>query len=186
MTIEIWRNVPGYEEFLLVSNRGRVKSLPRVVHFSDGRVRRYAERLRDVSTVSGRRGITINGERKLVAPLVLEAFVGPRPIGAWALHDNDVSDDDRLENLYWGTPRQNARDTLKNRKHYAKNKTHCPWNHRLVAPNLQNDPSGKGLRRCLACARTRGPASRARQKNLSFDFQAESDARYADIMGEDT
>ena len=48
---------------------------------------------------------------KYVHHLVLETFVGPRPIGCEARH---VNDDDKsnncLDNLAWGTPKQNAAD----------------------------------------------------------------------------
>ena len=43
--------------------------------------------------------------------LVLLAFVGPPPItGLIPLHNNGVRDDNRLENLRWGTHQDNADD----------------------------------------------------------------------------
>jgi len=49
-----------------------------------------------------------------VAAGVLETFVGPRPPGYCACHKNDIPDDDRLENLYWGSRRENQLDALRN------------------------------------------------------------------------
>lgn len=46
----------------------------------------------------------------LVHRLVLEAFVGPCPKGMECRHLNGDSGDNRLENLRWGTPRENAAD----------------------------------------------------------------------------
>lgn len=43
-----------------------------------------------------------------VAVLVLTAFVGPRPEGSVVLHLNADAGDNRLENLRWGTPKENA------------------------------------------------------------------------------
>jgi hypothetical protein len=45
-----------------------------------------------------------------VAPLVLEAFVGPRPEGPDACHSNGISTDDRKDNLRWDTPKNNSAD----------------------------------------------------------------------------
>lgn len=53
------------------------------------------------------------GEPELQATLhvlVLTAFKGPCPSGAWGLHKDDNPHNNRLSNLYWGTPTQNALD----------------------------------------------------------------------------
>lgn len=44
--------------------------------------------------------------------LVLEAFVGPAPVGQEASHENGVRADNRLENLRWDTPKGNAADKI--------------------------------------------------------------------------
>lgn len=48
--------------------------------------------------------------------LLLECFVGPCPPGMLGLHKNDIHDDNRLENLYWGTQRDNIRDAYDNKR----------------------------------------------------------------------
>ena len=48
--------------------------------------------------------------------LVLLAFVGPPPEHHIGCHKNDVPDDNRLDNLYWGTKGENALDKLRNRR----------------------------------------------------------------------
>lgn len=45
---------------------------------------------------------------------VLLAFVGKRPEGAEARHLNDEPDDNRSENLVWGTRRENMADRIRN------------------------------------------------------------------------
>jgi HNH endonuclease len=54
------------------------------------------------------------------ATLVCIAFHGPRPLGLEVCHKNDVSGDDRPENLYWGTHSQNIRDSYRNGIHDRK------------------------------------------------------------------
>lgn len=60
-------------------------------------------------------GLHNKGVYRVVAihTLVLEAFCGPRPSGFHCRHLNGVSDDNRLENLAWGTPKENAEDQVK-------------------------------------------------------------------------
>ena len=42
--------------------------------------------------------------------LILEAFVGPRPPGMQCCHNDGNTSNDRLSNLRWGTPKDNAGD----------------------------------------------------------------------------
>ena len=54
--------------------------------------------------------ITDNGERvnRFVHHLVLEAFVGPRPLGLVARHGPNGIRDNSVDNLCWGTHQQNT------------------------------------------------------------------------------
>jgi len=99
---------PGYE----VSNLGRVRSLDRVVikrirgidreNNLKGRLltfRKHSQGYRAVSLG--------NGKQATVHSLVMLAFVGERPDGAWINHKNGDKADNRLENLEYCTPKQN-------------------------------------------------------------------------------
>jgi hypothetical protein len=59
----------------------------------------------------------INGkrERVFIHRLVLEAFVGPCPEGMECRHLDGDPTNNRLENLIWGTPRQNGFDRVRHR-----------------------------------------------------------------------
>ena len=48
---------------------------------------------------------------QLVAVLVLETFVGPRPKGYYACHGVKGKSNNSLKNVYWATPKQNSADT---------------------------------------------------------------------------
>lgn len=50
---------------------------------------------------------------KEIHRLVLEAFIGPCPLGMVACHNNGNAYDNKLSNLRWDTPRNNAIDTIR-------------------------------------------------------------------------
>jgi hypothetical protein len=105
---------PGYE----VSDAGEIRSwlpwrgtpVPRVLR---------------VNVVNGYAQVVIrtNGRRvyRYVHHLVLEAFVGERPSGTECCHANDDALDNRLSNLRWGTPRENADDLIRNGSRRGEN-----------------------------------------------------------------
>lgn len=54
-------------------------------------------------------GLRKDGSQKTlrVCVLLLEAWVGPRPPGLEALHEDEIKTNDNLGNLYWGTHQSN-------------------------------------------------------------------------------
>jgi hypothetical protein len=59
-------------------------------------------------------------KRTWVYILVLTAFVGPRPKGMYGLHNNDITDDNRISNLRWGSHTENMRDVWRNHRREKK------------------------------------------------------------------
>lgn len=126
---ERWRVVPS-ETHYEVSDLGRVRS----VDFSitcvgrGGNLYTRLHRGRMLRPVfqpgTGYLDITVqsdryvNGKRvprrRSVASMVLEAFVGPRPSGRHSRHLDDNRQNNRLENLAWGTPTDNMQDKKRN------------------------------------------------------------------------
>jgi len=108
--IENWRPVVGYEGLYEVSDLGRVKSLGRPGW--PGRI--FAK---TVSPTVGyiQASLSRCGKAKLfmVHSLVLAAFVGPRPRGMEACHNNGVRTDCSLANLRYDTRRGNNADKWK-------------------------------------------------------------------------
>lgn len=115
---ENWRAVVGFEGFYEVSDQGRVRSLARKItirkpgqapynmHFQPKVLKPLVSR--------GYRHIVLwnQGVRSdlTIRSLVLTAFVGPRPDGMHACHNNGDSADDRLSNLRWDWPKANNAD----------------------------------------------------------------------------
>jgi len=66
----------------------------------------------------GYKQVSLNGggRRRVckVHRLILGTFVGPCPPGLECCHENDIKDDNRLENLRWGTRSSNGKDRVRN------------------------------------------------------------------------
>lgn len=128
--LEIWRPIRNWSGFYEVSNLGRVRSLDRIVpngrgggKFVPGRIMKpYRDRPKYshmiIQLSRGGRSKT-GAEFPLVHKLVLEAFVGPRPPGMEACHNNGDGCDNRLSNLRWDTHRANMADQF---EHGTKNR----------------------------------------------------------------
>ncbi len=110
---EQWRPIPSFPDYS-TSNWGRVRSEERRCSY-----KRWGKL--DTRRVPGKvlaQNITRKGYRHVkvalrpmqVHRLVLEAFVGPCPEGMQARHLNGDPGDNRLPNLAWGWPMQNAMD----------------------------------------------------------------------------
>lgn len=160
--MEVWKphSIDGYE----VSDHGGVRSIDREFVNATGATRRYKGQLLNPGrTPKGYLVVKIKGKMMFVHRLVLETFVSPCPPGQQARHLNDIKDDNRLENLRWGTPPENQHDRIRNGNHNFANKTHCPKGHPYSGDNLGNNKR-KGYetpgRRCLTCHRDRSKARR--------------------------
>ena len=113
--MEKWKSVVGYEGEYEVSDLGNVRSLDRVnaVKGRWGKVEQKhykGKRLANGKAKNGYNMVSLNSKSKYTHHLVLEAFIGPRPEGMEACHNNGKRDDNRLENLRWDTPSNNQMD----------------------------------------------------------------------------
>lgn len=168
-TQEQWRPVVGHEGSYEVSNLGHVRSVDRILSFKDGRARRA--RGRDLKPWAVRRtghlcvGLT-SSRRSLVHVLVLEAFVGPRPDGLVACHNNGIASDNRIDNLRWDTYGENNKDLVRHGTHWQTIKTHCPQGHEYTAENtrIYHNPNGWLARSCKTCALISSRAAKARKR----------------------
>lgn len=112
---EIWKDVPNYEGYYQVSNLGRVKSVKRIVHRSDGKIQTFKEKILKLANDS--HGYLIvnlckvgNQKVKKVHKLVAMAFLGHNPNGFNEIvdHIDNNQFNNRLDNLQLTTVRHNS------------------------------------------------------------------------------
>jgi hypothetical protein len=187
-TAERWLPIPehpGYE----ASDQGRIRTVTRRVSRGPGRGTRwvYGRVLKARLNPDSNRyyvGVWLNSKMELhsVHTLVLKAFVGPRPDGLVACHNDGDPTNNRLENLRWDTQSSNIADSIRQGTHVSVRKTHCPSGHLLAEPNLDASRLNKGHRSCLTCTRARHARTYAAKTGRPFDWDATAARYYADIM----
>jgi NUMOD4 motif/HNH endonuclease len=157
---EQWLPVVGYEEFYQVSNKGQVRSLPRLSAVRGGGLAHRKGKTLRPSPVHGHLQVTLadrGSKRKAyIHRLVLEAFVSACPTGKECRHLNGDRCDNRLENLTWGTSSENNHDIVRHGNHYWALKTHCPHGHPLDGVYYHADGTVR-QRYCKTCHRNRKP-----------------------------
>jgi hypothetical protein len=121
--MEDWRPVVGHEGEYEVSDLGRVRSLDRERMFRNryGTLSRRVFKGKVLGPYPNHNGDLIvnlwkDGKMhaRRVHHLVLEAFVGLRPQGTEAMHDDDAKTNNALANLSWGTGSENKKQMWKN------------------------------------------------------------------------
>ena len=139
-----WRQVVGFPNYE-VSEAGQVRRADTL------RVRKqWTER-------GGYKTVTLNNpgekaKRLKVHRLVAKSFIENPDNLPFVRHLNDVSDDNRVENLAWGTNSDNQRDSIRNGTHYGSQITHCPKGHEYTSENTSRRGKKKS-RFCKTCDR---------------------------------
>jgi hypothetical protein len=128
---EEWNDIPlpfpsGYQ----ASTLGRIQSVDRVITVHNpkagragrGVPRTYQKRLRGkILAISrddyGYPQVTIPGYARVrIHILVAATYLGPRPAGMLVLHWDDDPDNNRPENLRYGTKSENLYDAVRNQR----------------------------------------------------------------------
>ena len=115
---EIWKDIEGYEGFYQVSNLGRVKSLHRLIKFSNGGTREYPEKILKQYKANGYWVVGLNNHGKKtqvrVHRLVAEAFI-PNPNNLPQVGHKDEKNfktsnecNNNVDNLEWTTAKENS------------------------------------------------------------------------------
>lgn len=163
MSDERWLTVPSYEGAYEVSSVGRVRSLARL----DGQNRRVPAAIKKSRlNHDGYPVVTLSKDSRsqkcFVHMLVLAAFVGPRPDGLVTRHLNGDSEDNRIENLTYGTQADNLRDRVRHGTDPNASRTHCKNNHPFDGSNVTRRAGRRG-RVCRICERERTRSYKARK-----------------------
>lgn len=119
-TEEIWMDIPGYEGQYQASSYGRIRSLDRTLMYKPSRRRKaftISKTGQLLKPISNKRtqyqSVFLSGKRIDIHRLVTAAFYGPCPQGHEVLHRNGNRQDNRIENLAYGTHSENVRDTYR-------------------------------------------------------------------------
>jgi hypothetical protein len=119
MQAEIWRDIPGYEGAYQVSSLGRVRSMDRRIESKSKHGKSYtrfsAGRLISPSRAEKYAKIVLYPGNKsvLVHRLVASVFLGPCPEGQEVRHLNGDVTDNSVENLAYGSHKENEADKVR-------------------------------------------------------------------------
>ena len=140
---EVWFDHPSKIGKLQFSNFGRVKSVGRVLIRKNGRKLTIREKIFNSRRVAEGSYIWIGGH--LVHRGVLETFLGPCPEGMQCRHLDGNKHNNRINNLVWGTPKENGEDNIRlgaaarGEGHYRTNLT----NEDIINIRKEYVPKGK-------------------------------------------
>jgi hypothetical protein len=138
---ETWRPIPGWEDFYLISDRGRVCRLIKAVPGNNGGY---------LQLNLHRPGVTEHWQLHLLVALT---YLGERPEGLEVCHDDGDVANCAPGNLRYDTKSANELDKRRHGTHHHSRKTHCPHGHEYTPENTYVDR--KGSRNCRACHRDR-------------------------------
>ena len=163
---ERWLPVTGYEGYYEVSDRARVRSVPRRARNGrrvPGRVLRLGRHKYGYPTANLWRDNRYT--TRTVHSLVAEAFIGPCSEGMEVRHRNGDTANSSLSNLTYGTHADNMQDAIRHGTNPHSAQTHCKYNHPFSDANTGTGKRGDGhtFRVCRICSRERDRAYRQRK-----------------------
>lgn len=126
---EIWLDVQGFEGIYQVSNLGRVKALPKVVLYNDGRKRHYLEKVLNVYVnTRGYMYVDLYKDKVkkhyLVHRLVADAFLDNKQNLPQVNHIDEDKFNNRASNLEYCTAEYNCNYGTRNARWKKTRKLH--------------------------------------------------------------
>lgn len=108
-----WLPIKDYEGLYEVSDQGEIRRVRGPKSKEESKIL-----IPSLHSVNGYPRVALSKNnvvrRVRVHKIVLETFVGPRELGQCARHLNDDRQDNRLDNLKWGSYKENYMDSHKN------------------------------------------------------------------------
>lgn len=158
---EIWKPVVGWEGLYEVSSFGRVFN-PRTQRYLKPWVDYYGYHRITASGPGGRR------KHLKTCRMVLQAFKGLAPDEATdnALHWDGDKSNNRLENLRWGTSKDNAQDAVRQGLNARSRRTHCKYGHKFTPENTVFRRDRPNARECRTCRTKTDLRRRLRREKL--------------------
>ena len=104
--MEQWRDVIGFEGIYQVSDCGQIKSI------QTGKFKKITINKHNLRPYLA---LWKNNRQLICKPhkLVMDAFVGPRPVGMECCHNDGNPNNNHLNNLRWDTSKNNHADKVK-------------------------------------------------------------------------
>lgn len=111
----MWKNIKGYSSAYQINKKGQIRHFLKRGFYPGKWVKMNpSKNIYGYQVVElYRKPIVI---QKLVHRLVIETFLGPFPEGKCTNHKNGIRHDNRLSNLEFVTPKENAIHGVKRRK----------------------------------------------------------------------
>ena len=126
---EIWKDIPGYEEFYQASNLGGIRSKDRYIFLPQNKseILKKGRILKTNKVAFDYLQVTLYKDKKrrslYVSNLIMLTFVGPKPEGYEVNHKNENKNDNSLENLEYITSKENNNYGTRRQRMVAKNKS---------------------------------------------------------------
>lgn len=111
---EIWVDIRGYEGIYMVSNFGRIKSLPRMIFNGNGHYLSKEKILNGSKNINGYLQVELLGKPTLIHRIVAHEFIPNQETKPQVNHINGNKTDNRVENLEWCTNGENQIHAYKN------------------------------------------------------------------------
>ena len=125
----IWKDIKGFEGLYQVSTYGRVRSVNRIIKYSDGRIREYpeVELIPSIGT-NGYFGVSLHvnnkKNRREIHRLVAESFL-ENPEGKLEVnHINGFKLNNKVNNLEWSSRQENMNHAISTGLHNQKGENH--------------------------------------------------------------